>query len=235
MIFSYLFPGKQIKLCVKPKHIVIIPDGNRRYAKKNLLPYQFSYRKAKDTLKQIISVCNKEGIPYITFWGFSTENWKRSDNEKNILFELLDKTLTEYLEKLPQFRIIHIGRKDRLPEQIITKLNKLEKLTSKTLGLTLVLALDYGGQDELLRAMSKLKTKKNITAKDIEEQLDTKDLPNPDLIIRTSGEKRLSGIYPWQSAYSELYFCNCYFPEFNKQELYKALFNYQNRKRNFGK
>jgi undecaprenyl diphosphate synthase len=234
MLFSNLFRKPRAKLFVKPKHVVIIPDGNRRFARKNLIPYQVSYKKAKDNLKTILKICQKENIGYLTFWAFSTENWKRPLEEQKILFTLIEKTLNELSESKIPFKIKHIGRKDKLPLQIIKKLNELELKTQDNTTFTFILALDYGGQDEIIRALTKIKTKK-ISIDQIEKQLDTKDIPNPDLIIRTSGEKRLSGIYCWQSTYSELYFCDCYFPEFNSTEFYNALFDYQKRKRNFGK
>ena len=223
-----------------PNHVVIIPDGNRRWAKeKGLFVTAGHYKSASyENVKSILSEAKAIGIRYISFWGFSTENWSREEVEVKAVFELvsglLDKLEKEAEENKVRFR--HLGRKDRLPRELLEKIKKVEEKTSKYSDLNVQLCLDYGGRDELIRAINKiiLDGVKKVDDKMFSEYLDTKDIPDPDLIIRTSGEKRLSGMMPFQSVYSELYFADCYFPDFDALELKKAVEDYQKRQRRFG-
>lgn len=223
-----------------PNHVVIIPDGNRRWAKeKGLFVTAGHYKSASyENVKSILNEAKAIGIRYISFWGFSTENWSREEVEVKAVFELvsglLDKLEKEAEENKVRFR--HLGRKDRLPKNLLEKIKKVEEKTSKYSDLNVQLCLDYGGRDELIRAINKIISSgvKKVDDKMFSEYLDTKDIPDPDLIIRTSGEKRLSGMMPFQSVYSELYFADCYFPDFDALELKKAVEDYQKRQRRFG-
>ena len=223
-----------------PNHVVIIPDGNRRWAKeKGLFVTAGHYKSASyENVKAILNEARSLGIRYITFWGFSTENWSRDEVEIKAVFELvsglLDRLEKEAMENKVRFR--HLGRKYRLPKNLLEKIDKVEKVTSKYSDLNVQVCLDYGGRDEIMRAVNKMIASgvKKVDDKMFSEYLDTKDIPDPDLIIRTSGEKRLSGMMPFQSVYAELYFADCYFPDFDALELKKAVEDYTKRQRRFG-
>ena len=240
-----------------PKHIAIILDGNRRWAKKNNLPTAFGHKKGLDAAIKIARYARKTGIHTLTLWGFSTENWNRSKTEINYLMSLFSNMIDQYLEeaKKEQVRIYHLGRKDRLPKKLTAKIIQAEKETKKNKQNVLNLAIDYGGQDEILRAMVKAiadikaqKIKLSDLLKPIgkynqkyayylfKNYLDTKDqpYPYPDLIIRTSGEQRLSGFVLWQSAYSEYYFEPCFLPDYSPALFDQAVLSYSKRKRRFG-
>jgi undecaprenyl diphosphate synthase len=225
-----------------PKHLAIIPDGNRRWAKNHNLPSFEGHRRGFDTAIKIARAARKLGIHTLTLWGFSTENWNRSGRERQYLFELFIKMTDKYLKeaKKDEVKIIHLGRKDRLPEKLIKKITKAESQTKDNKQYVLNLAIDYGGQDEIIRATKKycqyLKTNLSAQKQTFPDFLDTANQPHPypDLIIRTSGEKRLSGFLLWQSSYSELYFEKNHFPDFTSQKLEKAVKEYGNRKRRFG-
>ncbi len=224
-----------------PKHIVIIPDGNRRWAKQNNLKPQQGHKKGAEIAQNILTEFQKYGIKYLTIWGFSTENWKRSKIEIQYLMKLFSNLITKLKEKCKKdkIRFYHFGRKDRLPQSLIKKIIDLENQTKTNKKLHFALALDYGGRDEILRAVKKLYIS-NLDIDKLNEQkfsqfLDTKNFPDPDLIIRTGGEQRLSGIMLWQSAYSELYFLNKFFPDFNKNDIKIILEEFSKRQRRFGK
>lgn len=221
-----------------PKHIVIIPDGNRRWAKTNLLPSLAGHYKGSERIKEILNyIKDVTEIEVFTLWGFSTENWDRSTDEVEYLMKLiLDLTsqLTDQLIKA-EVRFRHLGRKDRLSKDILEVFADLEEQT-KHFNRTFCLAIDYGGRDEIIRAIQEAQVQNvEITLNNFDSLLDTTGLPDPDLIIRTSGEQRLSGILPWQSVYSELYFTEKHFPDFSIEELQKALKDYEGRQRRFGK
>jgi len=220
---------------ILPEHVVIIPDGNRRWAKKNGLVKTAGHVKSGTyaNLNSLMQEAKKLGVKTLSFWGFSTENWKRSKMEVGEIMGLISKGVKKCLieTEKDKARFIHIGRKDRLPKELIEDLDKLEKKTEKFDELYVLLCLDYGGRDEILRAAEKMK----IEGKPFEECLDTYGLPDPDLMIRTGGEKRLSGFMPFQSGYAELYFTDVYFPDFSPKHLREAVKDFSNRKRNFGK
>lgn len=222
-------------------HLAIIPDGNRRWAKKHNLPIFLGHKKGFDVLIKISKKAFKMGVKIITVWGFSTENWQRDKKEISDLMKLFFQTAKKFLQQAlkNKIRIIHLGRKDRLDKKLINLIKKIEKKTKKFNDYYLCIALDYGGRDEILRAIKKIiKSKEeNIDEKKFFQFLDTKDLPypSPDLIIRTSGEKRLSGFLSWQSAYSELIFIKKYFPDFTKKDLERCFLDYYRRKRRYGK
>jgi len=219
-----------------PNHIAIIADGNRRWAKERNIPSFEGHRRGFENIKALSKKAKQLGIRIITFWVFSTENWKRTEDEVGYLMKLAEKVIDVQIKEAVEgeTRIVHIGRKDRLPEPLKKKIEKAEKITKHFAKYFFVIALDYGGHDEIMRAVQKMKDIK--TEKIIDDYLDTHILPypNPDLIIRTSGEKRLSGFMTWQSAYSEYYFSDLLFPDFGPEALEKAVIEYGDRKRRFG-
>jgi undecaprenyl diphosphate synthase len=221
---------------VIPKHIAIIADGNRRWAKERNLPTFEGHRKGFENIKALSKKAKQLGVKVITFWVFSTENWKRAEEEVGYLMKLavrvIDTQIKEAVEE--ETRIVHIGRKDRLPALLRKKIENAEEKTKGFSHYYFVIALDYGGHDEIERAIKKMK---DVKTEKIEDYLDTHTLPypNPDLIIRTSGEERLSGFMTWQSAYSEYFFSELYFPDFGPDALENAIVKYGERKRRFGK
>lgn len=219
-----------------PNHIAIIADGNRRWAKEHKLPPFEGHRQGFENIKKLSKKAKQLGIKVITFWVFSTENWKRAKKEIGYLMNLGEKVIDTQMKEAiaEETRIIHIGRKDRLPEVLRKKIEKAEERTKGFSQYYFVIALDYGGHDEIERAVKRMK---NIQEEKIDDYLDTHILPypNPDLIIRPGGEKRLSGFMTWQSAYSEYYFSPLYFPAFTPDELEKAVREFGDRKRRFGK
>ena len=223
-----------------PGHVAIIPDGNRRWARKQGLTASFGHYQAGgvQNVLALIDECERLGVRYLTFWGFSTENWKRDDVEVDAIFQLV-------LRAIPQLRSVaerkgirfrHIGRRDRMPRKLVTALEKLEEETEQHEGLVVQLALDYGGRDELVRAVGKLvgSKKGKITENDITGALDTAGVPDVDLVIRTSGEQRTSGLLPWQTTYAEWYFVDMFFPDFGPRELREAVEWFGRRVRRFG-
>lgn len=224
---------------VVPKHVVIIPDGNRRWARKKGLKAEFGHYTSASFqhLLTLFRIAKRLGVKYLTIWGFSTENWKRSEKEISALFDLLLKSVKSLKKEahIHEIRFRHIGRKDRLPKKLVSALEDLEKETSRYENFNVQLCLDYGGRDELIRAvnkMIKMKVKK-IDEKSFVNYLDA-NIPDVDLIIRTSGEQRLSGFMPFQSVYAELYFSQLHFPDFDEREFMKALEEYSQRQRRFG-
>lgn len=225
-----------------PVHIAILADGNRRWAKERGLPTFEGHRKGAEMAKKLSKKAKALGIKIMTIWVFSTENWKRTVEETGYLMGLFDTFIDrERKEALKEkTRIIHMGRKDRIPEGLKKKIIQAEEETRHFTDYYFVVALDYGGRDEIIRGVKKLKSS-GLRVEDLDENtfstfLDTKDLPqpDPDLIIRTSGEERLSGFMTWQSAYSEYYFSPLMFPDFGPEELEKAVKAYGERKRRFG-
>jgi undecaprenyl diphosphate synthase len=223
-----------------PVHLAIIPDGNRRWAKSKGLIASAGHKEAGSYghMKDLFECARELGIKYLTFWGFSTENWKRDAREIDSIFELVSKAVKEWRKEAidNKIRFRHIGRKDRLPKSLVSEFAKLEEETKNYLDFNVQICLDYGGRDEIVRAVNKIieSGEKNINENKFSEFLDTNGIPEPDLIIRTSGEKRTSGFMPFQSAYSELYFSDVHFPDFDACELEKAIAEFGKRKRNFG-
>lgn len=219
-----------------PQHIAIIADGNRRWATQRNLPTFEGHRRGFENIRALSKQAKKLGVKVITFWVFSTENWKRAEEEVGYLMRLAEKVIDVQIKEAieEETRIVHIGRKDRLPENLRIKMEKAEQATSHFSKYYFVMALDYGGRDEIERAVKKMK---DVQSEKIDDYLDTHILPHPspDLIIRTSGEQRLSGFMTWQSAYSEYYFSPLFFPDFGPEALKKAVLEYAERKRRFGK
>lgn len=226
-----------------PVHIAIIADGNRRWAKERGLPTFEGHRRGAENVKLLSKRAKAHGVKIITFWVFSTENWKRTVEEIGYLMSLFDTFVDrERKEAIKEkTRIIHMGRKDRIPEALRKKIIQAEEETKHFTNYYFVVALDYGGRDEVIRAVQKIHkdglSMSNLQESDIDNYLDTKDLPQPepDIIIRTSGEARLSGFMSWQSAYSEYYFSPLMFPDFGPDKLEEAIKEYGERKRRFGK
>jgi undecaprenyl diphosphate synthase len=217
-------------------HVAIICDGNRRWAKQRNLPSFEGHRQGFENIKLLSKKAKKLGISVITFWVFSTENWKRAKEEVSYLMNLAEQVIDSQIKDAikEETRIVHIGRKDRFPEKLRAKIEKAENDTKHFSKYYFVMACDYGGHDEIERAVKKMK---DPHTEKIDSYLDTSVLPypNPDLIIRTSGEYRLSGFMTWQSAYSEYYFTPLLFPDFNPEEFEKAVVEYGERSRRFGK
>ncbi|MEI7579471.1 MAG: polyprenyl diphosphate synthase [bacterium] len=223
-----------------PNHVAIIPDGNRRWARERGWYPWIGHRKAVDfeRLKALFQECKTIGVKYLTFWAFSTENWSRDEREIKEIFLIIKRGAKQIKEELIkeniQFR--HMGRRDRLPKDVMKIIDDLEKVSQDFTGLHFQLCLDYNGRDDLVRAFKKMKDDNisEITEKLISEYLDSKGMPDPDLIIRTSGEKRTSGIMAYQAAYAELYFTNVYFPDFDAEQFKRAILDYSQRTRRFG-
>jgi len=221
-----------------PKHIAVVMDGNGRWARKRGLPRIFGHRKAIKSVNEIVEASAELGIKVLTLYSFSTENWSRPKKEVDALMGLLRKYLRSELGKLNKnnIRLNVIGDFSKLPQSTKEELVKVIRLTEKNTGLLLILALNYGGRQEIVRAFNLLSESgsKSIEESDINDNLYTKGLPDPDLLIRTSGEKRLSNFLLWQLAYTELYFTDVLWPDFCKQDLLEAIIEFQKRERRFG-
>jgi len=222
-----------------PAHIGIIMDGNGRWAEKRKLPRIFGHKEGIKAVRKIVKTAKKFNIKYLTLYAFSTENWKRPKEEVSFLFSLIEKKLRKEGENLNRnnVKVEFSGRRQQLPEKLVEIMDYVQNLTKNNNGLTLIFAINYGGRQEILDAIEKIIKKTNI--KEIKEEnfrnfLYLPDVPDVDLIIRTAGEKRLSNFLLWQSAYSEFYFTNVLWPDFGKDDFYKALVSYQKRKRKFG-
>ena len=223
-----------------PNHVAIIMDGNRRWAKKRGLPTSMGHSEGAKTLEKIADDCEELGIKFLTVYAFSTENWKRSKDEVDYLMKLLAKNIRDFDKRIKnrniRFRLV--GDITGLNSDLQEGIRSIEERTKDKTGLTVNIAINYGGRAELTYAMKKI-LENNLKVEDIDENtvskfLQTKDSPDPDLLIRTGGEQRLSGFLLWQVAYSELYFTDVLWPDFNTEELEKAILEYNNRKRNFG-
>ncbi len=220
----------------KPLHIAFIMDGNGRWADAKHLPKIKGHEEGARSVEAIIKAALKQGIKYITLYAFSTENWSRSQMEVSALMSLLSKTLDAFLkEDNPDIKIIFSGRREPLPSNILAKMDKAAALKKDNPKLTLNLALNYGGRQEITDAVNKALAsgKKTITEQDISANL-YNNLPEPDLIVRTSGEQRLSNFLLWQAAYSEFYFTPTLWPDFKEEEFNTALQEYAKRNRRFG-
>lgn len=223
-----------------PKHVVIIPDGNRRWAKKHGLAPLEGHKKGLETALKVVKGSRNLGVRVLTLWGFSTENWERKPPEVRYLMRIYTVFFRKYFKELLRegVRFNWLGRRDRVPAMLKRVLEMIERATAKNSKYILNICIDYGGHDELLRAIKKIVAKKVSPAK-VDERLvsanlDTAGLPNPDLLIRTSGELRTSGMMPWQTAYTELYFSRVHFPDFSLAEFKRALADFARRQRRFG-
>ncbi len=220
-----------------PKHVAFIMDGNRRWAKKKNLQIIEGHKKGSEVVKNLVKKSIDLGIKYLTFFSFSTENWNRSKDEIINLQTLLNFYLESEEENFVRKKIkfLFIGDIDKFDDKIKSKLINLQSKTSSFDKLIFTLALSYGSRNEIVEAIKKIKKNTNLIKEaDIANNLMTRTIPDPDLVIRTSGEMRLSNFLLWQVAYAELYFTKTLWPEFNSQKYIKALQNYINRKRRFG-
>lgn len=223
-----------------PNHIAIIPDGNRRWAKEHNLPTLEGHKKGAEAFVKVARASRQRGIHTLTGWAFSTENWERDLTEVNYLMELFQSLIrpNEELAHEDKVRIRMFGRRDRLPVDLVKEIERVERDTSSYENYDLNICLDYGGQNEIVRAVNKLlqQKKEQITESEFEQYLDTfgQTYPNPDLLIRTSGEQRTSGLMPYQMVYAELYFEPDPMPDFTEEKLDRALASYSNRDRRFG-
>ena len=227
-----------------PKHIVIIPDGNRRWSHGKKLTLLHGYSEGIERLGDLLKWCNEFDIRMLSLWGFSTENFNRDQSEVDTLISLFNSKLREALTHdeyhKHKVRVRFYGRRDMFPLYIQHQISELEKSTKNYHNFFLNILLGYGGRQELVDAAKAIaKDYKNKNPDQIDERvfsshLNTGDLPDPDLIIRTSGEQRLSGLLPWQSAYSELYFSKKLWPDFSKRDLKKAIDEFSRRKRRYG-
>ena len=227
-----------------PQHVAIILDGNGRWAKKRHMPRNYGHKVGADNLEQVIEDAWDLGIKYLTVYAFSTENWKRSVEEVTGLMTILRDFLRRSIEKSMKnnMRVSIIGKRDRLDKDIVAAIEELEETTKNNTGLHFIVALNYGGRDEITRAVAGIAQDykdgklnlEDITEDFISSRLDTAGIPDPDLLIRTSGEIRTSNFLPWQISYSEFYFCNTLWPDFKKADLQKAIDYFNGRERRFG-
>ncbi|RMA92518.1 isoprenyl transferase [Hydrogenothermus marinus] len=221
-----------------PNHIAIIMDGNGRWAKRRGLPRYIGHREGAKAVERVIDYALEFGIKYLTLFAFSTENWERPKEEveaiMSLLIEYINKKVPYLIER--DIRLRFVGRREDLPDMILNTVEEGERLTKNGKKMQLVIALNYSGRAEIVDAVNKaIKEGKEITEEDFPKFLYLPDLPDPDLLIRTSGEQRISNFLLWQIAYSEFYFTEVLWPDFDKEEFLKALYEYQNRERRFGK
>ena len=228
-----------------PKHIAIIMDGNGRWAKSKGQERTFGHRNAISAVRNAIAACTKADVEYLTLYTFSTENWKRPEDEVTTLMTLLSESIIKESDELmsKEIRMHVIGEIDKLPELVQEQLMNIVEITKNNSKTNLVLALSYGSQREILNAVKKIAQdvkQEKINVEDIDEKvfenhLYTKDFPPVDLLIRTSGEVRISNFLLWQIAYAELQFLDIFWPDFQEEHLYQCIINYQNKERRFGK
>lgn len=228
-----------------PCHVAIIMDGNGRWAQKRHKPRLFGHKAGADSVSDIVETCREIGIKYLTLYAFSSENWNRPAQEVTGLMTILKKYLESELPKMQKndIRLMSIGDHSRLPDNVREALDHTIKETATNSRLTLNLALSYGGRDEIVRAVRKIAAKctegtidpGDVTAELITENLDTNKIPDPDLLIRTGGEARISNFLLWQLSYAEIYFTDVMWPDFRKNVFLQALVDFQQRERRFGR
>ncbi|MBR1915280.1 MAG: isoprenyl transferase [Alphaproteobacteria bacterium] len=227
------------------EHIAIIMDGNGRWALSRGLPRTAGHKKGAEVLLEISKAAKQMGVRYLTVYAFSTENWKRSKDEVDTLMGLLRQYLSKDFNELVSqgIRVRFIGERDMLPSDILEKMGELEEKTKDNLQATLQVALSYGSRAEIVQAVKNVASKikngdmsiKEIDEKTFADMLYTKDIPDPDILIRTSGEQRLSNFLLWQLAYAEFFFVDTYWPDFTGEELKQIIEKYQKRDRRYGK
>ena len=227
-----------------PQHVAIIMDGNGRWAKKKHMPRTFGHAQGARVLEQTLEDCDDLGVKYLTVYAFSTENWARPYEEVQVIMNLFRDYLISAVDKCNRnnVRCMIIGERSKLDEDIIAAINNLEEKTRNNTGITFIVAINYGARDEITRGVREIAEavkEGKIDPADVSEDLitahlDTQDIPDPDLLIRTSGEERLSNFLMWQLAYTEFYFTDIPWPDFNKQELIKAFEKFSARDRRYG-
>lgn len=227
-----------------PRHIAIIMDGNRRWAKKRMLPVKLGHKEGAETLKKVVRYANKLGIEYVTVYAFSTENWKREQEEVDALMSLLETYLDDFAKEADTENIVIrvLGRRKELSERLLQKIDQTVERTKNNTGTIFSIALNYGGRDEIVTAIKNIAedVKENkvdidsITEELVSDYMYTKNMPDPDLMIRTSGELRTSNFLPWQLVYSEFLFLDKYWPDFSEKDIDEAVEVYRKRNRKFG-
>lgn len=227
-----------------PEHVAVIMDGNGRWAQEKGHPRTYGHAAGAEVVENMVEIVSDAGIRYFTVYAFSTENWKRSEEEVSVLFSLFAVYLQKLMKKSMEnnVRCFIIGSREGLDKELIDVINELEEKTKENTGLTFNIAINYGGRDEIVRAVKKIAVDLiagNITPEDISENLiskntDTAGMPDPDLMIRTGGEERISNFLPWQLAYTEFYFTDVNWPDFDEDELVKAIKKFNGRERRFG-
>jgi len=228
-----------------PRHVAIIMDGNGRWAQKRKQPRLFGHKAGAQSVRNIVETCREIGIEYLTLYAFSSENWRRPEQEISGLMTILKNYLESELPRMQKngIRLMSIGNRQKLPETVRQSLQRVIEATSGNSKLTLNLALSYGGRDEIVRAVRAISarclqgeiTAEQISDQMISENLDTCRMPDPDLLIRTGGEARLSNFLLWQVSYAEIYFTETMWPDFRKEVFLEALVEYQSRERRFGR
>ncbi|MBI3159854.1 MAG: di-trans,poly-cis-decaprenylcistransferase [Chloroflexi bacterium] len=233
-------PADGVLLASVPQHVAIIMDGNGRWAQARGLPRLAGHRAGTENLRRVIEACAEFGVRYLTIYAFSTENWGRPEDEVSGLMNLFDDVFDRELAELHRqgARLIHIGRLDGVRPKMVAKIRKGEEHTRDNKRLTLCVAFNYGGRDEIVCAIQKMLTEgvqpEDVTDELVSQYLFTAGIPDPDLVIRTSGEMRTSNFLIWQSAYAEWVFPEVFWPDFGREELLKALKEYARRERRFG-
>ncbi|MBN2239335.1 MAG: di-trans,poly-cis-decaprenylcistransferase [Dehalococcoidales bacterium] len=238
MALTSSYPAKKFTLL--PTHIAIVPDGNGRWAEKRSLSRNEGHRKGIDNMHRMVDYLSKYDIPYLTLYGFSTENWRRPEEEITCLFSML----TDFIDRVTPdiqkngIKINHIGRLEELPEEFQESILEALERTKNNTGMVLNIAFNYGGRAEIVDAVQRIVNDRipadQVTEELLESYLYTAGIPNVDLVIRTSDERRLSNFLLWQTSYSEIYFSEVLWPDFDKEDIDKALEFYNQRKRRFG-
>jgi undecaprenyl diphosphate synthase len=232
--------SEELKLEQVPRHVAIIMDGNGRWAKARGLPRLAGHRAGTENLRPILEACVEFGVEFLTIWAFSTENWQRPETEVKGLLRILERMLRRELKRLHEegVRLCHIGRLDRLPGRLQEQVTDAIEMTKDNDRIVLNVAFDYGGRTEIVQAVERI-ISAGVSAEDVNEDLIssymyTAGQPDPDLIIRTSGELRTSGFMMWQAAYAEYYITPTYWPDFGREELYEAIIAFGQRDRRYG-
>jgi undecaprenyl diphosphate synthase len=225
-----------------PRHIAIIMDGNGRWAKKRLMPRVMGHKQGVESLRKVVKACRDLGVEYLTVFAFSSENWRRPEEEVSLLMSLFMKALEREVVEMHKndSRLKIIGDRSRFNDQLKQSMHNAEALTANNTGLTLTIAANYGGRWDMMNAVQSMLRDhpllaQNFTESDLQPYLALGDAPEPDLFIRTGGEKRVSNFMLWQLAYTELYFTDTLWPAFDRNELKKAIDSYQQRERRFGR
>jgi undecaprenyl diphosphate synthase len=227
-----------------PRHVAIVMDGNGRWAKRRLLPRLEGHRQGAKSVRRAVEFCRRNGIGFLTLYAFSTENWKRPQGEVSGLMKLLMQFIDSELEEIHanDIQLMTIGDLQRLPPHVVEKIRTAIEKTSQNKSMVLNIALSYGGRQDIVNAVLQVHEaiqageieRSEVTEKTFEQYLDTAGIPDPDLLIRTGGEQRLSNFLLWQSAYAELYFSSVLWPDFDDNEFMKAIEEYRSRQRRFG-
>jgi len=223
---------------LNPNHVAIIMDGNGRWATEKGLDRSEGHIKGYENIKPIVIAAKKLGIKYLTIYAFSTENWNRSKNEIEFILNLAASVIDQESEELNdnKVNITHLGSKEKLPKEILSKIQRSEELTKQNTDFFLSVAFNYGSRNQIVKSINKIiqSEDEKINEKKLSDYLSSNKFPDPDLIIRTGGQKRLSNFLLWESAYSELFFLDVFWPDFSEKDLERVVIDFSKRKRNFG-